>query len=112
METLSKEDRSSLQTILDNVHDSLQDLEEVSTEPGVTNRGIVDAFLDLPPKRLYPDYYELLKEPICMKQIETKINKKQYQSTKQFYRDIRLLCSNLPTVQRGWQRAFRGRELD
>jgi ATP-dependent helicase STH1/SNF2 len=94
VETLSKEDRESLQTILDNVHDSLQDLEEESTEPGVANRGIIDPFLDLPPKNLYPDYYELIKEPICMKQIENKINKKQYQSVKQFRQDIALLCSN------------------
>jgi ATP-dependent helicase STH1/SNF2 len=94
VETLSKEDRESLQTILDDVHDSLQDLEEESTEPGVANRGIIDPFLDLPPKSLYPDYYELIKEPICMKQIENKINKKQYQSVKQFRQDIALLCSN------------------
>ena len=94
VETLSKQDRESLQTILDNVHDYLQDLEEESTEPGVANRGIIDPFLDLPPKNLYPDYYELIKEPICMKQIENKINKKQYQSVKQFRQDIALLCSN------------------
>ena len=83
-----------MQTILDNVHDYLQDLEEESTEPGVANRGIIDPFLDLPPKNLYPDYYELIKDPICMKQVENKINKKQYQSVKQFRQDIALLCSN------------------
>ncbi|SMQ53533.1 unnamed protein product [Zymoseptoria tritici ST99CH_3D7] len=94
VETLSKEDRGTLQTILDNVHDSLQDLEEESTEPGVPNRGIIDPFLDLPPKLDYPDYYQLIKNPICMKQIETKINKKQYQNLKQFRSDVSLLCSN------------------
>jgi ATP-dependent helicase STH1/SNF2 len=94
VETLSKEDRATLQTILDNVHDSLQDLEEESTEPGVPNRGIIDPFLDLPPKLDYPDYYQLIKNPICMKQIETKINKKQYQNLRQFRADISLLCSN------------------
>jgi ATP-dependent helicase STH1/SNF2 len=94
VETLSKEDRETLQTILDNVHDSLQDLEEVSNEPGVPNRGIIDPFLDLPPRLDYPDYYELIKQPICMKQIETKINKKHYQNLRQFRADISLLCSN------------------
>ena len=94
VETLSKEDRESLQHILDTVHDSLQDLEEESTDPKLANRGIIDPFLELPPRQYYPDYYDLIKNPICMKQIETKINKKHYQSLKQFRADIALLCSN------------------
>ena len=96
METLSKDERGTLQTILDNVHDSLQDLEEESTDPDIPNRGIIDPFLDLPPKQT-PGYYELIKNPICMKQIETKINKKQYQSLKQFRQDVGLLCNNCRT---------------
>ena len=94
IETLSSEERKTLQQILDNVHDSLQDLEEVSNDPSVPNRGIIDPFLDLPPKSQYPDYYQLIKQPICMKQVEQKINKKQYQNLKRFRQDIGLLCSN------------------
>lgn len=94
VETLSEDERKSLQQILDNVHDSLQDLEEESTEPGVPNRGIIDPFLELPPKNDYPDYYQLIKQPICMTQIQNKINKKQYQSLKQFRQDVGLLCNN------------------
>lgn len=93
-ETLSKDERETLQSILDNVHDSLQDLEEESTDPDVPNRGIIDPFLDLPPKNDYPDYYQLIKNPICMKQIENKINKKQYQNLRQFRQDVGLLCAN------------------
>jgi ATP-dependent helicase STH1/SNF2 len=93
-EKLSPEERESLQKILDNVHDSLQDLEEESSDPDVPPRGIIDPFVDLPPKNDYPDYYQLIKQPICMKQIETKINKKQYQSLKQFRQDMGLLCAN------------------
>ncbi|KXT15769.1 hypothetical protein AC579_1548 [Pseudocercospora musae] len=94
VETLSKEDRDSLQRILDNVHDSLQDLEEGSADPNIPPRGIIDPFLELPPKLDYPDYYQLIKNPICMKQIEKKINKKEYQGIKQFRADITLLCNN------------------
>ena len=94
IDTLSKEERDTLQTILDNVHDSLQDLEEESKDPEIANRGIIDPFLELPPRQMYPDYYELIKSPVCMKQIETKINKKQYQSLKQFRQDIKMLCNN------------------
>ena len=93
-ETLSPAERKTLQGILDSVHDSLQDLEEESNDPSVPNRGIIDPFLELPPKDLYPDYYQLIKNPIAMKQIETKINKKQYQNLRQFRQDVKLLCDN------------------
>lgn len=93
-ETLSKEDRASLQKILDNVHDSLQDLEEESNDKDVMPRGIIDPFLVLPEKAQYPDYYQLIANPISMEQIQKKINKKHYQSLKSFRQDIALLCAN------------------
>lgn len=93
-ETLSKSERESLQQILDTVHDSLQDLEEKSTDPQLADRAIIDPFLELPSKQLYPDYYQLIKQPIAMKQIEQKINKKQYQGVRQFRDDVALLCAN------------------
>lgn len=93
-EKLTPEERESLQDILDKVHDSLQDLEEESSDPNLAPRGIIDPFVELPPKNDYPDYYQLIKQPICMKQIENKINKKQYQSLKQFRQDVGLLCAN------------------
>ncbi|GAM86897.1 hypothetical protein ANO11243_049180 [Dothideomycetidae sp. 11243] len=94
VETLAPEQRSMLQSILDAVHDSLNELEEPSTDPDLPNRGIIDPFIELPPKNDYPDYYQLIKQPICMEQIGKKINKKQYQSLKEFRADIGLLCSN------------------
>ena len=94
-ETLSREDRASLQQILDVVYETLQDLEETSaSEPDLAPRGIIDPFLDLPPRNHYPDYYELIRQPICMKQIEQKINRKQYQHVRPFWRDVQLLCRN------------------
>jgi ATP-dependent helicase STH1/SNF2 len=93
-ETLTREERETIQKIMDNVHEALQDLEEISTDPGIANRGIIDPFLDLPPKASYPDYYQLIKQPIAMKQIERKINKREYQSLGEFWRDVKLLCAN------------------
>ena len=94
VETLSKEERDTIQKIMDNVHEALQDLEETSPDPNIPPRGIIDPFLDLPHRASYPDYYQLIKQPIAMKQIENKINKKQYQSLREFRQDIALLCSN------------------
>lgn len=90
-------EREHLQAVLDTVHDTLMDLEEVSSDPDLANRGIIDPFIELPPQKHYPDYYQLIRNPICMEQIQKKINKKQYQNLRQFRQDIKQLCDNCRT---------------
>ena len=97
METLTSEQRESVQQILNNIYEALNELEEESSDPEVPPRGIIDPFIELPERKLYPDYYEIIHKPICMKQIENKINKKEYQGLKEFRRDIGLLCKNCRT---------------
>jgi ATP-dependent helicase STH1/SNF2 len=89
-ETLSTEERANVQKVLNAVYESLMDLED-------SGRPIIDPFIELPPKYHYADYYEIIKNPICMKTIERKINRKEYQSLKQFKQDITLLCNNCRT---------------
>ncbi|CAD0099100.1 unnamed protein product [Aureobasidium mustum] len=91
---LPPSEREHLQAVLDTVHDTLMDLEEVSSDPDLANRGIIDPFIELPPQKHYPDYYQLISKPICMEQIQKKINKKQYQNLRQFRQDIQQLCDN------------------
>ncbi|OCK84791.1 adenosinetriphosphatase [Lepidopterella palustris CBS 459.81] len=96
-ETLSPEERAIHQRILNAVYESLNDLEEESNDDDIPNRGIIDPFIELPDKYDYPDYYQIIKNPLCMNQIKKKINKKEYQSLKQFRADIGTLCSNCRT---------------
>ncbi|KAF2733481.1 hypothetical protein EJ04DRAFT_269950 [Polyplosphaeria fusca] len=96
-DTLSPEDRAALQKIVNEVYEALNDLEEESTQDDIPNRGIIDPFIELPDKYDYPDYYQIIRIPVCMNQIKKKINKKEYQSLKQFYQDIRTLCNNCRT---------------
>jgi ATP-dependent helicase STH1/SNF2 len=96
-ETLSPEERSTLQRIVNAVYEALNDLEEESADPDIENRGIIDPFIELPPREYYPDYYQIIKNPICMNQIKRKINRKEYQSLRQFRNDIGLLCNNCRT---------------
>ncbi|KAH7074543.1 SNF2 family N-terminal domain-containing protein [Paraphoma chrysanthemicola] len=93
-DNLSIDGRASLQKVVNIVYEALNDLEEESSDPDIPNRGIIDPFIDLPDKWDYPDYYQLIKNPICMNQIKKKINKKEYQSVKQFRQDLGLLCNN------------------
>lgn len=93
-ETLSSSERETLQKVLDKIHEELQELEERSQDPGLADRGIIDPFLELPSKRDYPDYYQLIKNPISMEQIVNKINQKRYQNLRQFRDDVILMVKN------------------
>ncbi|KAL6706680.1 transcriptional regulator [Coniothyrium glycines] len=94
---LSPDQRNSLQKVVNLVYEALNDLEEESKDPDIPNRGIIDPFIELPDKWDYPDYYQLIKNPICMNQIKKKINKKEYLSARQLRQDIGLLCNNCRT---------------
>lgn len=97
-ETLNPEQRIALQKIVNDAYEALNDLEVTDpNEPDLPPRGIIDPFIELPDKYDYPDYYQLIKNPICMQMIKKKINKKEYQSLKQFRADIALLCNNCRT---------------
>lgn len=93
-DNLSPDERALLQKVLNAVYDSLLDLEEESADPDVPNRGIIDLFIELPDANDYPDYYIIIKNPICMNMIKKKINRKEYQSLKQFRADIGLMTQN------------------
>lgn len=94
---LSPDQRASLQKVVNIVYEVLNDLEEESSDPDIPNRGIIDPFIELPDKWDYPDYYQLIKNPVCMNQIKKKINKKEYLSVKQFRQDLGTLCNNCRT---------------
>lgn len=100
VETLSTSERTLLQKILNSNYQHLMDLEEeIPGEPsddddGPPMRGLIDPFIKLVPKSQYPDYYMLIKDPICMDQIEKRINRKEYRNLREYREDIRLLCDN------------------
>ena len=50
-----------------------------------------------PDKNLYPDYYQIIKEPISFKEISGKLKKSLYLSVEEFEADFALLCSNART---------------
>ncbi|KFY06624.1 hypothetical protein V492_07895 [Pseudogymnoascus sp. VKM F-4246] len=94
---VSGDHRRTLQTSLRSVYKSLLELE--TSESGSegeedTKRAVIGPFMVLPPKKVFPDYYELIAKPIAMKQIDTKIKKEDYSSLNDLYKDIELLCNN------------------
>ncbi|RDL30456.1 Bromodomain-containing protein [Venustampulla echinocandica] len=51
-------------------------------------------------KRNFPTYFEIIKEPIALSTIRSKILKKQYQNYREFVRDFALICHNAMVYNR------------
>jgi ATP-dependent helicase STH1/SNF2 len=102
-DTLSSADRAALQGILNNVYQTLIDLEqelppdEEDSDDEPMARSIIEPFMKPPPKIHYPDYYMIIQNPIAMDMIKKKINRDEYQSAREFRADIGLLCQNART---------------
>ena len=97
LETLKAEERAALQTSLDHVYDTLLDMEDLDDEDGT--RPMIDAFIELPSKTDFPDYYLVIRaqDLICMEMMKKKINRKAYQGLDEFAADVRLMCKNCKT---------------
>ena len=57
-------------------------------------------FRRLPNKRLFPDYYDLIKEPTALSTLRGKIARKQYTGTPEFVRDFALISHNAQIYNR------------
>ncbi|XP_018906134.2 protein polybromo-1 isoform X2 [Bemisia tabaci] len=51
-------------------------------------------FMELPSKRIYPEYYTVISHPIDMMTIEQKIREEQYRSEEEILNDFKLMFSN------------------
>jgi hypothetical protein len=74
---------------LQRIWERVRDLQEPET-----NRVRSRMFMRLPSKKDYPDYYEVIQNPIDMKKIESKIAKGHYTSREEFEADFDLLFNN------------------
>ncbi|KAJ8910036.1 hypothetical protein NQ315_015241 [Exocentrus adspersus] len=52
------------------------------------------AFMEKPSKKLYPDYYEVIAEPIDFLEIESKIKAEQYSCENDLVKDFKVMFSN------------------
>lgn len=106
-DTLSSSERKALQGALKKVMEHVKDIEVPDSDPepasdddsddGPPTRIIIGPFLELPPKRDYPDYYQFIQEPIAVDMVEKKIRGEKYSSLKELGADIALLVKNAKT---------------
>ncbi|KAI9267863.1 hypothetical protein BY458DRAFT_475796 [Sporodiniella umbellata] len=63
-------------------------------DPEEPDYDITAIFLKLPSKKDYPDYYQIIKQPIALETIKTKVDKRAYQHISQMKADLDLMISN------------------
>jgi ATP-dependent helicase STH1/SNF2 len=106
-DSLTSTERGALQRALKAIFASIKSLEVPDSDPEDQSeddsddepptRLIIGPFLELPPKKLYPDYYNFIQEPIAMDMIEKRINSHQYTSLRDLGQDVALLAKNAKT---------------
>lgn len=57
-------------------------------------RACVTAFVKLPSKKLYADYYELIESPISLHEIHKKVSRNAYSDPQEFVLDFQLMYDN------------------
>lgn len=55
---------------------------------------IAEPFLQLPPRKDYPDYYQQISQPISLQQIRDKMKNNEYESVEQMDADLNLMFEN------------------
>ncbi|CAK7893406.1 nuclear protein Sth1p/NPS1 [[Candida] anglica] len=58
---------------------------------------ISDIFLDLPAKKHYPDYYQIIKNPVSINQLKRKLKQDKIESIDQLLDELRTMCTNAKT---------------
>ena len=61
------------------------------------DRVLSDAFMELPPRKELPDYYEVIRKPVDIKKIKSRISSHRYRSIDDLQEDFMQLCRNAQT---------------
>lgn len=69
-------------------------LEEITALQAEDGHGVADIFLKLPSKKMYADYYKVIKKPTAISQIRKHLTQEKFDSFELFLDEIRLMCSN------------------
>jgi len=56
-----------------------------------------DAFMELPSRKELPDYYEVIRKPVDIKKIKSRISSHRYRSIDDLQEDFMQLCRNAQT---------------
>ena len=60
----------------------------------IKDNELSEPFVKLPSKKLYPDYYEDIKQPICLNNIKSKLKLRSYTSLNELTKELNLVFAN------------------
>ncbi|RDX51493.1 hypothetical protein OH76DRAFT_1454783 [Lentinus brumalis] len=83
--------KEKMKKALNDVHKAVLNLEDE------TGRKRSDLFRELPDRREYPDYYQLIHHPIALSTIRKRISSHYYKNVLDFREDMRLMFNNART---------------
>lgn len=72
-------------------------LEEINSLTAEDGHSVSEVFEKLPPRKLYPDYYKIIKKPIALKQVRKALENDEYDSFGAFLAALKLMCTNAKT---------------
>lgn len=87
-ETLSPEARRDLNLKMQVLYDHILTVQDEN------GRNRIDLFLELPSKRIYPDYYVLIQNPVACDIISKRMNNCTYQRLGEYLADFKLMFDN------------------
>lgn len=90
VDPLTPEDRATLQERMETIFQELLDYTD-------SERRLSDLFMVKPSKKLYPDYYVLIKHPLAFDTLRKRISNKTYLHVREFLEDVHLIFSNART---------------
>ncbi|KAI0353138.1 hypothetical protein OH77DRAFT_1458548 [Trametes cingulata] len=83
--------KEQMKKALNDIHKAVLNLEDEN------GRRRSDLFRELPDRREYPDYYQLIKQPIALSTIRKRISSHYYKNVLDFREDMRLMFKNART---------------
>ncbi|XP_018494673.2 probable global transcription activator SNF2L2 [Galendromus occidentalis] len=88
----NKDEKSSISPLLKRQIKTI--LNTVISYKDEDDRVLSESFMQLPPRRDLPDYYEIIKKPIDLNKMQKRIKEDYYKSLDDLEEDFMLLCSN------------------
>ncbi|ODV77033.1 uncharacterized protein CANTADRAFT_57083 [Suhomyces tanzawaensis NRRL Y-17324] len=58
---------------------------------------VAEIFLKLPSRKLYPDYYQIIKHPVAISSIKKQIEQEKFDTFEAFLEEVRIMCRNAKT---------------
>lgn len=67
------------------------------TSPENPEHNVAEVFVRLPSKKLYPDYYQVIKHPVSINQVKKQIEREEFDTFEAFVEELRVMIDNART---------------